>query len=584
MRLRFLRSLTIRNKLLLFCVCIVVFTALSISGATALVASRNARHRAVAQLESVATLKEQEVDSWAQGLSLNLDIVLSGQDIAHAMQTLTVARPGTGAYDRAHAVIRRRFLWASTTMKLFEELFFMGPKGEVLVSTDTGHEHQQLGMNDYFMQGRKGEFIQEPSYSLSLRTMTVVASCPVTFDGVAIGVLAGRTDLRSLNTLMLGRAGLGETGETYLVGTNHRLLTGLRRPGYAVPDTYIRTAGANAAVDRAVSGSGTYAGYATGRVIGVYEWIPRLKVGLLAEQGEGEALHATRVALMTAGGLVLVAAVVAILAAIVLVHSIVRPLDELGETAGRIAGGELDLTADASRHDEIGRLAQAFNRMTGSLRELAAANERQRLARDLHDAVSQTLFSVSLIAEVLPRVFERDPAQGRERLDELRQLTRGALAEMRILLLELRPATIAESNLRDLLRQLSEAIVGRWRIPVELRLDTDREIPPEVAVAMYRIAQEALNNVAKHSHAEQATLSLRDCRTDGRDVLELVVRDDGVGFDPDDAQTGRLGLTIMRERAESVGAELEIRSARGSGTLVRVLWHPSSEDPTPIAV
>jgi signal transduction histidine kinase len=205
--------------------------------------------------------------------------------------------------------------------------------------------------------------------------------------------------------------------------------------------------------------------------------------------------------------------------------------------------------------------------------ESAAAMERNRLARDLHDAVSQTLFSASLIAEVLPRIYERDPEQGRQRLEELRQLTRGALAEMRMLLLELRPAALAETSLPDLLRHLSEAAVGRARIPVELDVDSTREPPPEVAAAMYRIAQEALNNVVKHAGAEQVLVSLRDGHDDGGDLLELVITDDGCGFDVAAGASGRLGLGIMAERAESIGARLELSSS-DDGTCVRAVWRP----------
>jgi signal transduction histidine kinase len=97
--------------------------------------------------------------------------------------------------------------------------------------------------------------------------------------------------------------------------------------------------------------------------------------------------------------------------------------------------------------------------------EAAVATERNRLARDLHDAVSQTLFSASLIAKVLPRLWERKPEEGRRRLEEVRRLTRGALAEMRTLLLELRPKALVEADLGDLLRQLTEAFIGRARIP-----------------------------------------------------------------------------------------------------------------------
>ena len=190
--------------------------------------------------------------------------------------------------------------------------------------------------------------------------------------------------------------------------------------------------------------------------------------------------------------------------------------------------------------------------------------ERQRLARDLHDAVSQTLFSVSLIAEVLPRIYARDPAQGAQRLEELRQLTRGALAEMRTLLLELRPAALAEANLPDLLKQLGEAVTGRARIPVEVASEDTGALPADVRLAFYRIAQEALNNVAKHSGAAKAKLSLAPLPGQPGGA-RLTVEDDGAGFDPAGAGGGQLGLGIMRERAEAVEGRLLICSAPERG-------------------
>ena len=138
----------------------------------------------------------------------------------------------------------------------------------------------------------------------------------------------------------------------------------------------------------------------------------------------------------------------------------------------------------------------------------AVAAERNRIARDLHDSVTQTLFSATLIAEVLPKLVERNGNEGMRRLEELRQLTRGALAEMRTLLLELRPATLIEVSIEELLRQLTEAARGRARIPIELQVQVTAPLPPDVKVAFYYIAQEALNNVAKHARAGSAYVNL----------------------------------------------------------------------------
>lgn len=204
----------------------------------------------------------------------------------------------------------------------------------------------------------------------------------------------------------------------------------------------------------------------------------------------------------------------------------------------------------------------------------AIVTERNRLARDLHDAVTQTLFSASLIAEVLPRLWEKNPAEARRRLDELRELSRGALAEMRTLLLELRPAALTETRLSDLLKQLAEAVTGRARLPVHLRVEGEQQLASDVQISLYRISQEALNNVVKHSGAEQAwiDLSITPGEEEGKIRLELSIQDDGHGFNPAAIPPNHLGLNIMVERAQMIRADLKVESRPGSGTTIRVLW------------
>jgi len=200
--------------------------------------------------------------------------------------------------------------------------------------------------------------------------------------------------------------------------------------------------------------------------------------------------------------------------------------------------------------------------------QAAAVEERQRLARELHDAVTQTLFSASLIAEVLPRLWARNQAEARRRLEELRQLARGALAEMRTLLLELRPSALTEASLGELLRHLTEALTGRTRTPATLEIESDGQLPAEIQVVLYRITQEALNNVAKHARAGRAWVKLR-CRPD---QVELSIEDDGCGFDLKEISPDHLGLAIMQERAESIGAELQIQTRPQQGTRIKVIW------------
>ncbi len=210
-------------------------------------------------------------------------------------------------------------------------------------------------------------------------------------------------------------------------------------------------------------------------------------------------------------------------------------------------------------------------RHTLELQEVVTA-ERNRLARDLHDAVTQTLFSTSLIAEILPELWEVDADEAKKSTEELRQLTRGALAEMRTLLLELRPATLMQVRLSELIKQLCEAFVGRSRLPIVLNIEGDRELPPEVQVAFYRVAQESLNNVFKYARATQVDVRLEL----SQDSVHFETNDNGIGFDISTSKPTTLGIRIMRERAESIGADLRITSTPGSGTRVGMTWQQAS--------
>jgi signal transduction histidine kinase len=223
-------------------------------------------------------------------------------------------------------------------------------------------------------------------------------------------------------------------------------------------------------------------------------------------------------------------------------------------------------TAELER--EVEHRLQVEEALRQSEMEKAVTAERSRLARELHDAVTQTLFSASLIAEVLPRLWAKDPERGKQQLEEVRLLTRGALAEMRSLLLELRPEALAQAKMDDLLRQLGRAMTGRTGVPVSVQAEVLCPLPAEVQVALYRIAQEALNNAAKHAEASQVEVRFR-CDADR---ATLSIDDDGLGFDVDNIPPGHFGLGIMRERAAAVRAVLEIESEPGGGTKVRVSW------------
>jgi len=264
---------------------------------------------------------------------------------------------------------------------------------------------------------------------------------------------------------------------------------------------------------------------------------------------------------------------------------IIEDIDEQKRASERMAEQEAEYLLNLQKRvqertqeleDANQRLQQEFEQRTKIENELAekAAEEaviadRTRLARDLHDAVTQTLFSASLTAEVLPDLWDMDVNEAKKSTEELRQLTRGALAEMRTLLLELRPAALTQTRLSDLIKQLCDAFIGRSRLPITLNIEGDSELPPEVQIAVYRIAQESLNNVFKYARATQVNVSLFMLNNG----LRFEVCDNGIGFDMTTSKPTSLGMRIMHERAEAVGADFHISSTPGSGTCVEVVWN-----------
>ena len=182
--------------------------------------------------------------------------------------------------------------------------------------------------------------------------------------------------------------------------------------------------------------------------------------------------------------------------------------------------------------------------------EQAAEEERQRLARDLHDAVTQTIYSAALIAEALPAVWEREPSAGLSNLVRLQRLVRAAHAEMRTLLFELRPAALEATPLEALLDRLGDALAGQIKGTVDIRTADDIPLSSATKLVFYRVTQEAFNNIAKHARATQVEV---DCVADSDGVVSLRVHDDGRGFDPGEVGPDRMGLRIMRERLDERG-------------------------------
>jgi PAS domain S-box-containing protein len=199
---------------------------------------------------------------------------------------------------------------------------------------------------------------------------------------------------------------------------------------------------------------------------------------------------------------------------------------------------------------------------------VVVAEERNRLARELHDSLTQILFSASVLAEATPRIWDKDQEIARMNMEKLSLLIRGALAETRSLLLELRSGELRGQTPEKLLTTLVEAVQARTQFAISLTINDDPKLPDNVTQAFYRIAREALNNVIIHAEATQVNISLLN----ERHSVELRIQDDGRGFDPQDVPPGHMGISIMSERAAQIGGELRIESEPGHGTQIIVTW------------
>jgi signal transduction histidine kinase len=257
-------------------------------------------------------------------------------------------------------------------------------------------------------------------------------------------------------------------------------------------------------------------------------------------------------------------------------RGLVSRVQRLVVATTQFAAGDYTRRIDSRHHDEIGQLERQFNYMAEQLVEQIAARqqlaeqnarlaERQRISRDLHDAISQDLFSVSMLAAGLQKAVPTDsPFQHQIRTLEL--TTNTMIREMRALLLELRPTPVEQLSLEKALTELAEAYRTRLGINIQVELNSPK-LSARVEQALLRIAQEALSNAARHAHASELTLTLAP----RGERVEFCIRDNGQGFDPEDPSLRHgLGLSMLQERIKELQGSLQMESRPGVGTTLQI--------------
>ncbi len=372
--IRAFRVGTIRTRLLIAFVIAVLVPVIILGVGMVVLGMRNEQQQVAEQVESVAILKESEINTWLSNLNLDMQLALSGDLVAQRAISLLQDAADPSTTNLADTMLRARFEQVIRQTGRFEEIFLLNQDGTVIFSTDPTQEGQARGNQRYFREGLNGFFVQRPYYSTSEQEASQFVAQPIkNARGEVQGVLVGRASLTALNDIMAERAGLGETGETYLVSSN-TLLTPNQSGQQGL---YVDSPGISRALAQGASGSGRYVNYRGEVVVGAYRWLPELEVALLAEQQEAEALDEVYAMLLALGGVAVVAVIIAVVISLFLTRSIATPLSELVTTATQISAGNLDLDARVEREDEIGSLSRAFNAMTSQLRDLIGGLERR---------------------------------------------------------------------------------------------------------------------------------------------------------------------------------------------------------------
>jgi GAF domain-containing protein/HAMP domain-containing protein len=401
---------SIRTRLIITIIAFTVLPAAFIGVIATTLSGQATRSRVGETLEAVGTLKGTQLQNWTHELQLDLAAEVERDTDSRRMLRLLTSEPTTIVFQTLYDIEHSIFDNSIASRQIFDELFLLDLHGNVVLSTVRLEEGKNYAHRDFYINGLKESYLQPFQYEMSLGQLSMIVSRPLKDDqDHVVGVLAGRVNTNRLNEIMLERTGIGQTGETYLVGLNGMLLTEARSPEYKVAETYVNSQGAILAMQASQPGSGEYTNYQAVPVIGAYRWIPELNAALLAEQTQEEAYTTLRATI----NLIILASTVALIAAIAAAvftsRSLTRPLIELTGTSEKIAQGNLDLRADTGRSDEIGSLAQAFNSMTSQLRNLIGGLEKRVAERTTQlETRSEQLLTAAEVSRSVATILDTD--------------------------------------------------------------------------------------------------------------------------------------------------------------------------------
>lgn len=609
---------SIRTLFIIAFVLAVVIPALIITVLTAVIGIQTSLSKATDQLEAISTLKSAQVGFWVNGLQTDLSRYTQDETL------LLLVRQGLPdslfptRRDEAREELREAFRRIMEQSQDYESVFVTTIAGQVFATTNAMNEGTSFGNLPNFKNDPTQPYIQPPQFLLSTsEPPRVLVFVPIIDRGELLAVMGSTVNLAQIDEIMLENAGLGETGETYLVGANKLLLTRSRFEGFSMGRTTIDTPATTSATLELTSGTGNYDSYREEPVVGAYTWIPQLGVALIAEQTQIEILTPTRVTLVSST-VITILAVAAVLAVglLVLERRITIPLVQLSNAAKEISEGNLQTHVEINQKDEIGMLANTFNQMSQNIqkrtqdlvRANAMAQESARLKSEFMSTMSHELrtplnailgFTGIMIQgmsgeidDKAARMIQRISSNGQRLLSLIDDILNIAKIEAGRLELAQEPFDphLLAGKLHTQLGGLAD------QKGLAFNVEISQSVPDTLYGDEGRIAQiitNLLSNAFKFTHHGEVSL-----RMDWKDEDWIVqVSDTGIGIPPHatniifeafrqvDGTSRRvyggsgLGLAICRNLCTMMNGSIRVESGLGRGSTFTITLPLPTTDP-----